>query len=79
MADFPGLAPLNTAYDLIQGAPLSGEFVSVLNPTGAGIPVVAAAANDIVPAGYQLLQLLNADGSTAELARRGADDPRRLT
>ena len=30
-----------------------------------------------MPAGYQLLQLLNADGST-ETFLRGADDPRRL-
>ena len=72
MADFSGnggsitgLQPLNTAYDLIQGAPLSGNFVSPLNPTGAGLAVGTAAPNDIVPAGYQLLQLLNADGSTA--------------
>ena len=67
MADFPGLAPLNTAYDLIQGAPNNGFFVSPLNPTGAGVAVAAAAANDIVPAGYQLLQLLNADGSTESI------------
>jgi hypothetical protein len=72
MADFSGnggsitgLQPLNTAYDLIQGAPLSGNFVSPLNPTGAGLAVGTAAPNDIVPAGYQLLQLLDADGSTA--------------
>ena len=61
MADF-NLAPLNTNYDLLSG-PLGNLFYvkggSVLqDPT-------FAAGNDVAPAGFQLLQLLDADGSTA--------------
>ncbi len=60
--DFPGLGPLNTAYALLAGSPASGVFPSPIDPF---IPVTGALyANDIVPVGYELLQLLNADGST---------------
>ena len=64
MADFAELAPLNTNYDLLSG-PLGNLFYvkggSVLqDPT-------FAASTDVAPAGYQLLQLLNSDGSTANV------------
>jgi hypothetical protein len=61
MADF-NLDPLNTNYDLLSG-PLGNLFYvsggSVLqgsDPTFAG--------TDVAPKGFQLLQLLDADGST---------------
>lgn len=60
--DFSGLAPLNTPYALLAGSPLSGVFPSPLDPS---ISVTGGLyANDIVPVGFELLQLLNADGST---------------
>jgi hypothetical protein len=62
MNDFAGLSGLNTAYALLGGAPLSGVFPSPVDPfvSSAGVN-----ANDIVPVKYELLQLLNPDGSTA--------------
>ena len=64
MADFATLQALNTNYDLVSG-PLGNLFYvkggSVLqDPT-------FAASTDVAPAGYQLLQLLNSDGSTANV------------
>ena len=58
MANFAGLAPLNANYDLLSG-PL-GNLI--------GGPVFQsatfAAGTDVAPKGYELLQLLDADGST---------------
>jgi len=60
-ADF-ALTGLNTAYALLAGSPASGILPSVINRS---VSVSGALyANDIVPVGYELLQLLNADGST---------------
>jgi hypothetical protein len=58
MADFANLAPLNANYDLLSG-PLG-------NLIGGSVFQSAkfATGTDVAPAGYQLLQLLNADGST---------------
>ena len=60
MADF-ALAALNVNYDLISGA--LGNLFSVT--LGSVIQNHSfAAGTDVAPAGYQLLQLLNGDGST---------------
>jgi hypothetical protein len=62
--DFAGLQGLNTNYDLLSG-PLGNLFYvsggSVLqDPT-------FAAGTDVAPKGYELLQLLDSDGSTANV------------
>ena len=58
MANFAGLNPLNANYDLLSG--------TLGNLIGGPIfqSATFAAGTDVAPAGYQLLQLLNADGST---------------
>ena len=60
MADF-ALDPLNTNYDLLSG-PL-GNLFYVKGGSLLQDPTFAA-GNDVAPAGFQLLQLLDADGST---------------
>ena len=66
MADFQTLQTLNTNYDLVSG-PLGNLFYvsagSVFQDSQFGF-VSDAVSTDIAPVGYQLLQLLNADGST---------------
>ena len=78
MNNFAGLAPLNVAYALLaEGLPTSISSVTVggLVPSGLpfttlppGITAASSIATDlqagVVPAGFQLLQLLNAEGST---------------
>ena len=61
MADFAGLQALNTNYDLLSG-PLGNLFYV----KGGSLQQNAtfAAGNDVAPAGFQLLQLLDTDGST---------------
>jgi hypothetical protein len=63
MNDFIGLGPLNVNYALIAedsplGVPPGLPFTSAATPP-------SVSANGVIPAGYQLLQLLDADGSTA--------------
>ena len=78
MNNFAGLAPLNTPYALLaQGNPSIDSDVTVggLPPSGlpfttlpAGITAASSIATDlqagVIPAGFQVLQLLNAEGST---------------
>ena len=78
MNNFAGLAPLNVAYALLaEGLPSSDYTVTVGGPVPSGLPfttlpagITAASslATDlqagVVPAGFELLQLLNAEGST---------------
>ena len=59
LANFAGLQELNTGYDLIAG-PLGNLLANSTEGLAAGTDI----ANDIAPKGYQLLQLLDADGST---------------
>jgi hypothetical protein len=60
--DFAGLAPLNTNYDLLSGA-LGNLFY---NKSGSLLQdPTFANSTDVAPAGYQLIQFLNAEGSTA--------------
>ncbi len=60
MADF-NLDPLNTNYDLLSG-PL-GNLFYVSGGSALQDPTFAA-GTDVAPKGFQLLQLLDADGST---------------
>ena len=60
MADF-NLDPLNTNYDLLSG-PLGNLFY--VNGGSALQDPTIPAGTDVAPKGFQLLQLLDADGST---------------
>lgn len=66
--DFAGLAPLNTNYDLLSGE--LGNLFYQHNGALLSDPTFAT-STDVAPAGYQLVQFLNADGSTANTL--GAD------
>jgi len=63
MADFATLAPLNTNYDLLSG-PLGNLIGGSIFQSAIFAFNGDGTSTDIAPAGYQLLQLLNADGST---------------
>jgi hypothetical protein len=77
MLNFAGLAPLNVPYALLaEGiSSSSGYTVGGLVPSGlpfttvpAGItaatPIATDLQNGVIPAGFEVLQLLNAEGST---------------
>ena len=65
--NFAGLGPLNTNYDLLSG-PL-GNLIDQLTVLFQSANF--ATGTDVAPAGYQLVQFLNSDGSTANTL--GAD------
>ncbi len=64
MANFAGLGPLNTNYELLGNSATTGGTLGNLIGGSVFTSATVAAGNDVAPAGYQLLQLLNADGST---------------
>ena len=66
MSDFAGLDPLNANYDLLSGT--LGNLIGGPVFTSKTVTYTSASATpDVAPEGYQLLQLLDTDGSTANV------------
>ena len=75
MADFQTLGALNANYDLMSG-PLGNLFYTNTHSAFSSAGSIYqdptfAASTDVAPAGYQLLQLLDADGSTENVLTTG--------